>query len=521
MPKNIVIFSDGTGQDGGARPEQRVSNIYKLYRVCRSGPESGIDPARQIAFYDPGLGTDIGATALTAPVRFVQKLLSSMTGRGITTNIAACYEFIIDWYEPGDRIYLIGFSRGAYTVRCLANLLMLCGVPTRTPDGPLPRFRQATADIAKLAVETVLEHGAGHPRKDFEAERDELARRFRADHGSDYGADQAGRSNVAPHFVGVFETVAALGARGPVRRAIQAALAALILGGSIAAGLLATATYWLARCGIAATLDAIEGGVHPRPVFLPVFLALTIAAAVGISATAWFKYRASVTKTIRDFPEKGDVRSHQAVWKGENFDRLLSEHVHYARSANGIDERRKDFDRVGWGTADKDPGSYEGLSRLRQVWFAGNHSDIGGSYPEVESRLSDFALQWMMEQTGEIPGPLIIETKMVQGSVDPIAKLRVFPLAAGLQHCEVAAMQDLIELRTPRWLRWATRGWSWHVKDRYVDAVGGDLHHSVRERLALETVPQAAGHGPYRPEPLRNHPEFAHLYERAPPPRPA
>ncbi|MET3225845.1 hypothetical protein ABIF35_006632 [Bradyrhizobium japonicum] len=35
MPKNIVVFSDGTGQDGGARPEQRISNIYKMYRISR------------------------------------------------------------------------------------------------------------------------------------------------------------------------------------------------------------------------------------------------------------------------------------------------------------------------------------------------------------------------------------------------------------------------------------------------------------------------------------------------------
>ena len=35
MPKNIVVYSDGTGQDGGARPEQTISNIYKMYRVSR------------------------------------------------------------------------------------------------------------------------------------------------------------------------------------------------------------------------------------------------------------------------------------------------------------------------------------------------------------------------------------------------------------------------------------------------------------------------------------------------------
>jgi len=44
MPKNIVIFSDGTNQDGGVRAEQRLSNVYKLYRACRLAPDSTIDP---------------------------------------------------------------------------------------------------------------------------------------------------------------------------------------------------------------------------------------------------------------------------------------------------------------------------------------------------------------------------------------------------------------------------------------------------------------------------------------------
>ena len=214
MPKNIVVFSDGTGQDGGVRPEQRMSNVYKIFRACRVGADNSIDPSQQVSFYDAGLGTDIGATALTAPVRFVQKLLGSVTGRGITRNIADCYEFIINHYDTGDRIHLIGFSRGAYTVRCIANLLMLCGIPTTTPEGHLPLFRMAIRDIAGEAVDTVLEHGAGHPRADFEAERDELARRFREKYGSSHETGEAGRSNATPHFIGVFDTVAALGASG-------------------------------------------------------------------------------------------------------------------------------------------------------------------------------------------------------------------------------------------------------------------------------------------------------------------
>jgi uncharacterized protein (DUF2235 family) len=144
MGKNIVVFSDGTGQDGGGRPEQRISNIYKMYRISSDHPDNAIDPSEQVAY--AGLGTDIGATALAAPVRFVQKLLGSVRGAGIKRNIADCYEFVINHYRPGDRIFLFGFSRGAYTIRSLANLLMLCGIPTKTPEGPVMYFRKPVRD---------------------------------------------------------------------------------------------------------------------------------------------------------------------------------------------------------------------------------------------------------------------------------------------------------------------------------------------------------------------------------------
>ena len=195
MTKNIVIFSDGTGQEGGIRAEQRLSNIYKMYRVCRVGPETSIDPHDQVAFYDPGLGTETTATGFIGVVRWVQKTLASVSGRGITTNIVDCYEFLINHYEPGDRIFLLGFSRGAYTMRSVANLLMLCGIPSRNGDQPVPRFRKVVRDIAGSAVHTVLEHGAGHPRAKFEEERLELARRFRAQYGADHESGEVHRSN--------------------------------------------------------------------------------------------------------------------------------------------------------------------------------------------------------------------------------------------------------------------------------------------------------------------------------------
>ena len=48
MVKNICIFSDGTGQMGGIRPDQRLSNVYKMYRAMRPGPDSPISPMDQV-----------------------------------------------------------------------------------------------------------------------------------------------------------------------------------------------------------------------------------------------------------------------------------------------------------------------------------------------------------------------------------------------------------------------------------------------------------------------------------------
>jgi uncharacterized protein (DUF2235 family) len=120
MSKNILIFSDGTGQAGGLFVDENRSNVYKLYRGTRVGPDSMIDPQRQLAFYDPGLGSNAdGSQIKIGFARKVYNLISQGTGLGITRNIVDCYAAILSLWRPGDRIFLIGFSRGAYTVRCL------------------------------------------------------------------------------------------------------------------------------------------------------------------------------------------------------------------------------------------------------------------------------------------------------------------------------------------------------------------------------------------------------------------
>jgi Uncharacterized alpha/beta hydrolase domain (DUF2235) len=57
VPKNILIFADGTGNESGLLPDESRTNVYKLFRATRTGPDTTVDPKKQIAFYIPGVGT--------------------------------------------------------------------------------------------------------------------------------------------------------------------------------------------------------------------------------------------------------------------------------------------------------------------------------------------------------------------------------------------------------------------------------------------------------------------------------
>ena len=208
MSRNIVIFSDGTGQRGGLLFDERRSNIYKLYRAARNGPDSSVDPEAQFAYYDPGIGTlPPGTNAFEAVWHWTYNLVSQATGLGLTRNIVDGYAEIIENWRPGDRIYLFGFSRGAYTVRCLGGVIALCGVPTRMQDGsPLKRDAATCRSIASQAVRDIYQHVSSPRDARYVPQRKEMAARFREQFAS--GDDQA--ANTYPHFIGVYDTVAAV-----------------------------------------------------------------------------------------------------------------------------------------------------------------------------------------------------------------------------------------------------------------------------------------------------------------------
>jgi uncharacterized protein (DUF2235 family) len=473
MAKNILIFSDGTGQAGGRRPDQRLSNIYKLYRATRIGPDNEINPDEQVAYYDAGLGTaEFGGPWWTTPITTARKVFSSATGGGISRNMVDCYEAILANYSEGDRIYLFGFSRGGYTARSLANAIALCGIPTTGADcSPLPRAGKALRSIAEEAIYKVYDHGAGRKNQTHIDQQHALACRFRSKHGAD-DTTLPNKANVAPYFIGVFDSVAALGMSAALR-------------------IFAVIISVLAMAGAAAL------------VAWPVSYLFTLSfqwAWIGlfVLATSWAAQRfiRNQLKYIADFPGSIWSRFHFSIWrsKREETDTSLDPGVSFARHALAIDERRYSFGRALWGGSSADTaGLTQDVPRFVQLWFAGNHSDIGGSYPENESRLSDIPLSWMVEQAEKLPYPIHIDSN----------KLRLFPRADGMQHCEVESVLDLY----PSW--WPMRfRISWKT-DLRTTASGAPHHPSVHERYQMDAVQQYDRMAPYRPGALIYHRPYA------------
>lgn len=118
MAKNLVICCDGTAGEYS----DHNTNVVKIYSILER------DPATQLAFYDPGVGTFSIHPALTKIARGFLKGLGLAFGLGITQNILDAYRYLMQNYEDGDQIFLFGFSRGAYTVRAVAAMIEKCGL---------------------------------------------------------------------------------------------------------------------------------------------------------------------------------------------------------------------------------------------------------------------------------------------------------------------------------------------------------------------------------------------------------
>ncbi len=186
MPKNIVVCCDGTANEFA----QDNTNVVKLYATLVQNSPG------QVTFYHPGIGTMEPAGALTNFSRKVTKLLGMALGYGLSNDIRDAYVFLMNNYQEGDRVFLFGFSRGAYTVRVVAAMLYNYGL-IRVGNEPLVPYA--------IRLLTGMERGnqSNSPAGKEAANRYfDLARKFKA---------TLSRTDCKPHFVGIWDTVSSVG----------------------------------------------------------------------------------------------------------------------------------------------------------------------------------------------------------------------------------------------------------------------------------------------------------------------
>ena len=237
------------------------SNVERISRWIVTQPGDG---SLQLVLYLPGVGAQGYRTGA---------LVGGAFGSGLEANLVEAYRFLALNYEPGDAIYLFGFSRGAYTARSLAGMINKLGL-----------MKRRELDGARLRAALLKYRNEGEDPED------------EGEVGLIPFDPQWCHQDVELEFVGVFDTVGSLGMPG------------------------------------------------------------------------------------RYFQEK--YRFHSVN---------LGASIRNARHALAIDERRRRFEPCLWGT----PAPQE-HRRVKQVWFEGAHSDVGGGY--AETGLSDEVLLWMMRE---------------------------------------------------------------------------------------------------------------------------
>lgn len=184
-PRTLVALCDGTANHLAAD----LSNVARLFRCVRRDDD-------QRAFYNPGVGTIGGDMWWAERARRAKAIFEQATGYAIDRDILSIYRFLCDTHEPGDRIFLFGFSRGAYTVRIVAALIHMVGL--------LPRDQVNLAGYALNYLKAIS-------AQDGEAKKEDFDRVFRF-------ARIAEARPATVWFLGLFDTVSSLilpGRNGP------------------------------------------------------------------------------------------------------------------------------------------------------------------------------------------------------------------------------------------------------------------------------------------------------------------
>jgi len=174
--KKIVICCDGTwntpDQDADGVP--RPTNVSRLAAAVA---DEGPDGSEQLTYY----GTGVGAEGC-----WLRRAFDGATGWGLSRNLLDAYAFLVSHYEPGDELFLFGFSRGAFTVRSLGGLINNSGIL----KPPHERLIERAYDLYRARSKR------SHPR----SAESELFRKT-----------YAWQDKTSIKYIGVWDTVGALG----------------------------------------------------------------------------------------------------------------------------------------------------------------------------------------------------------------------------------------------------------------------------------------------------------------------
>lgn len=167
--RKLVLLFDGTWN----KPESNT-NVERLRQLIAPHDAGG---NLQLVNYIPGVGVKRGIT----------HLLGGAFGYGLSDNVIDGYRWLCETWQPGDQLYLFGFSRGAYSARSLGGLIRKCGLLRRGADD----------SVAKADVSAAYDF-----YRDTRSKPDDpIGVEFRASHSIE----------IDIHFIGVWDTVGSLG----------------------------------------------------------------------------------------------------------------------------------------------------------------------------------------------------------------------------------------------------------------------------------------------------------------------
>lgn len=187
--RNLVVCCDGTWNTAEQRHDgvPVPTNVVRLYNALAKVNKHGVE---QLFYYHPGVGTEPG---------LLDRVLGGSTGAGLDQNIMSAYSWLCHNYQPGDRIYMYGFSRGAYTVRSLAGLVTNCGL--LAPEN-------AKGEETWARITRIFERG--YRQRDISSQA-ETIKDWKKDKWKFHHNGTPNQHKIPIHLVGVWDTVGALG----------------------------------------------------------------------------------------------------------------------------------------------------------------------------------------------------------------------------------------------------------------------------------------------------------------------